>query len=458
MMGPMPDTPPNIVVLAIDTLRADHLGCYGYHKPTSPEIDLVADESILFERAFAAGIPTMPAFTTFYTGLHPYRHGIVSHSGSRRLSHRITVLPRLLRERGYVTAACDNLVAQSDGRGSWFSRGYDQYSGFLYKPFTEQSTQLTDRAIGILREHTDAPSPPPLFLFIHYWDPHTPYGPRPPYDTLHYQPGSGPFDMADVRKIHPDYYDAFLGDMKLRHPDDYAYVVAQYDGEISQVDVQVGRVVRELKAQGVWDNTILLVMADHGECFGEGDLHFDHHGLYDAVTRIALLMRVPGFDARRCRALVSSEDLLPTLLDLVGDARTPYPLTGVSLRPLLAQQVDTGRPFVVSSESSRQASLALRTEDWKLILPIIADATGNPLPDLYGRPRDPAPLLFDLRDDPCEQHTLAAEHPEKLDELSQVLADWRSEMAQTTGEPDPIQAQGLSLSYESFMERLFGRK
>lgn len=457
-MGHMPDTPPNIVVLAIDTLRADHLGCYGYHKPTSPEIDRLADESILFERAFAAGIPTMPAFTTFYTGLHPYRHGVVSHSGSRRLSHRITVLPRLLRERGYVTAACDNLVAQSDGRGSWFSRGYDQYSGFLYKPFTDQSTQLTNRAISILREHTDAPDPAPLFLFMHYWDPHTPYGPRPPYDTLHYQPGSGPFDMADVRKIHPDYYDAFLGDMKLRHPDDYAYVVAQYDGEISQVDVQVGRVVRELKARGAWDNTILLVMADHGECFGEGDLHFDHHGLYDAVTRIALLMHVPGLDPRRCRALVSSEDLMPTLLDLAGDSSTPYPITGTSLRPLLDQQVETVRPFVVSSESSRQASLALRTEDWKLILPIVADAAGNPLPNLYGQPRDPAPLLFDLQNDPYEQHNLAAEHPDKLSELCQMLADWRSEMAQVTREPDPIQAQGLSLRYDSFMLRLFGRK
>ena len=202
-MGSMPDTQPNIVVLAIDTLRADHLGCYGYHRPTSPEIDQLADQSVLFERAFAAGIPTMPAFTTFYTGLHPYRHGIVSHSGRRRLSHRITVLPRLLRERGYVTAACDNLVAQSDGRGSWFSRGYDHYSGFIYKPFTTQSTQLTDRAISILRDHTEQPNDAPLFLFVHYWDPHTPYGPRPPYDTLHYEPGSGPVDMADVRQIIP---------------------------------------------------------------------------------------------------------------------------------------------------------------------------------------------------------------------------------------------------------------
>jgi arylsulfatase A-like enzyme len=199
-------------------------------------------------------------------------------------------------------------------------------------------------------------------------------------------------------------------------------------------------------------------MADHGECFGEGDLHFDHHGLYDAVTRIALLMRVPGLEPGRCPALVSSEDLLPTLLEYAGDTRMPYPLTGTSLKPLLDRQVDSVRPYVVSSESSRQASLALRTQNWKLILPIVADAAGNPLPDLYGRPRDPAPLLFDLREDPCEQHNLAARQPAKLSKLSQILAEWRSEMAEVTGEPDPIEAQGLSLRYESFMVRLFGRR
>ena len=260
---------PNIVIIAIDTLRADHLGCYGYGKATSPAIDALARESVLFERAFAAGIPTMPSFTTLYTGLHPYRHGIVAHSGDRRLSDQIVLLPQLLKAHGYVTAACDNLVVQGEGRGSWFARGYDHYSGFLYRPFGNQSAHLTDRALGFIQEYAGPEAAAPLYLFLHYWDPHTPYGPRPPYDTLHYEPGSGPVEMAEVRRDHPEYYDAFLGDMKLRHPDDYAYVVAQYDGEISQVDVEVGRVVAALKQRGVWDNTIVVLLSDYGECFVE---------------------------------------------------------------------------------------------------------------------------------------------------------------------------------------------
>ncbi len=449
-----PTDAPNIVIVAIDTLRPDHLGCYGYRKPTSPEIDAVAAESVVFDAAFAAAIPTMPAFTTLYTGLHPYRHGIVSHVGERRLSERIRTLPELAKERGYVTVGIDNLVAQGDGRGSWFARGYDHYSGYLYRPHEDQDARLAERALGFIQEHADTP----LFLFLHLWAPHTPYGPRPPYDTLHYEPGSGPYDMEDVRRIHPEYYDAFVGDMKLQHPEDYAYIVAQYDGEITQADAQVGRIVRALREQGVWDNTVFVVMSDHGECFGEGNFHFDHHGLYDAVTRMALMLRLPRRAPERIGALVSSEDFLPTLADLVGLPLPQYPLTGTSLVPLIEREAAEVRPYVVSAESTRQASLALRTLDWKLILPITKDARGEPLPDFYGRPRHPEPVLFDLRADPGEEHDVSTECPEKLTELMVILETWRREMAAAAGEPDPIQAQGLSLSYPRFMERVLSRR
>jgi arylsulfatase A-like enzyme len=298
----------------------------------------------------------------------------------------------------------------------------------------------------------------PLFLFLHYWDPHSPYGPLPPYDTLHYEPGSGPVDMAEVRRITPDYYDLFLADMRLRHPDDYAYVVAQYDGEISQVDVEVGRIVAALKEQGCWDNTIVVLLSDHGECFGEGEFYFDHHGLYDAVTRVALLLRIPGQAATRIGALVSTEDILPTLGQLVGLPKPPYELSGTSLLPLLSGGARAVRPHVILAESTRQASLALRTERWKLILPITRDAAGCPLPDVYGRPRRPDPLLFDLKADPAERRNLTAEQPARLEEMLGALDAWRADMARITGEPDPIQAQGLSLPYSVFMQRLLARR
>ncbi len=447
---------PNIVVIAIDSLRADHLGCYGYHTNTSPAIDKLAGESLVFNRAFAAGIPTMPSFTTLYTGMHPYRHGIVSHGGARRLSPDIPVLPQVLREHGYRTAACDNLVVQGNGRGDWFARGYDHYAGFIYKPFTDQSTWITDRAQSFIEMGAATQEERPLFLFLHYWDPHSPYGPQPPYDTLHYRPGSGETALSDVYGIAPEYYAAFLGDMRLRHPDDYAYIMAQYDGEISQADAQVGRLIVALKKGGMWENTIVMLLSDHGEAFGEGGLYFDHHGLYDAVTRVALLIRAPGQEPGRVKALVSTEDLLPTLCDLAG-VPAPDNLTGVSLGSLLRGTTSGVRDYIVSAESSRQASLALRTERWKLIVPIVTDAAGDPVPDIYGRPRRPDPLLFDLECDPRERQDVSREQPERLATLGADLERWRTAMA-AAGEPDPIQAQGLSLGYDYFMSRLHARR
>jgi arylsulfatase A-like enzyme len=445
------------VIIAIDSLRADHLGCYGYHLATSPAIDALAEQSQVFDRAFAAGIPTMPSFTTLYTGLHPYRHGIVSHAGQRALADAILTLPCLAKQQGYLTMASDNLVVQGDGRGTWFARGYDHYAGYVYKPFTHQSTWITDRALGFLDQFAAGAPERPLFLFLHYWDPHSPYGPLPPFDTLHYRPSSGTVDLRDVYAIAPDYYRTFLRDMRMEHIEDYAYVVAQYDGEISQVDVQVGRLLAALQARGLWDDTIVLLLADHGEAFGEGGLYFDHHGLYDAVTRVALLLKLPGRRPGRIGALASTEDLLPTLCELAGLPLPPYPLTGVSLRPLLEGRESQVRERVVLAESSRQASLALRTERWKLIVPITADAHGRPLMDVYGRARAAEMLLFDLLRDPGEHHNVAAAQPEVAARLRWEMDGWRAAMAAATGEPDPIQAQGLSLPYASFMERIAAR-
>ncbi|MGH2344430.1 MAG: sulfatase family protein, partial [Chloroflexota bacterium] len=288
------------------------------------------------------------------------------------------------------------------------------------------------------------------------WDPHSPYGPRPPFDSLHYHPGSVAPAMRDVCAIAPEYYAAFLGDMRLRRPDDYAYVMAQYDGEISQVDLQVGRMVTSLKESGLWENTILVLLSDHGEAFGEGGLHFDHHGLYDAVTRVALMVRTPNQEPGRIKALVSNEDVLPTLCESAG-VPPPSELTGLSLQPLLKGAVSQVRDRLALAESSRQASLALRTQRWKLIVPIVSGAAGEPLPDVYGRPRSPDPMLFDLDDDPHERHDLSGEQPELLAALGKDLARWRTATAAATGEPDPIQAQGLSLPYDYFMARLRAR-
>ncbi len=447
---------PNVVLIAIDSLRANHLGCYGYAKNTSPHIDALASESVVFDRAFAAGIPTMPSFTTMLTGMHPYRHGIVAHIGEKqRLPAQIQTLPQIAHDAGYVTIGIDNLVIQGNGRGSWFSRGFDHYSGFLYAPFTNQSEQLVNRALQFVDELKDQS----FFLFAHLWDPHTPYGPPPPYDTMHYAPGENPDspDLADVIAISPDYYSAFLADMKLKKENDYDYVVAQYDGEISYVDVQIGRIVAHLKSAGLWDNTVFLLMSDHGEAFGEGHIYFDHHGLYDAVTRIVLMARTPQTVPERTNALVSTEDIFPTLADLCGwSLPATYQITGQSFAPAVENQPFAGRDIIFGVESTRQASLYLRTDKWKLILPFTHDVRGNPLPDLHGHDRDPSVLLFDLHADPEETTNAAVQYPEIRDALLRQLTDWHDNEVARNGH-DPVLENGLSLGYDTFMSRLLAR-
>lgn len=446
-------TQPNVVIIVVDTLRPDHLGCYGYGKNTSPHLDAMARESIVFEKAFAPGIPTMPSFTTLLTGLHPYRHGITAHSSDhQRLSENIQTMPQLAKRAGYVTIGIDNLAVQGNGRGSWFARGFDFYSGFLYKPFSDQSAQLADRAISFMDDSLHKP----FFMFVHLWDPHTPYSPPAPYDTLHYEKNPDSPDLNDVISLAPEYYNAFLGDMKLKCEGDYDYVVAQYDGEISYVDQQIGRIISHLKSTGLWDNSIVIVMSDHGECFGEGNVYFDHHGLYDAVMRVALLWHEPKGQSRRCNATISTEDILATLCERCAWPLPEYSVTGHSFGDALRNEEFRGRDFIVGVESTRQASLALRTDNWKLILPITHDATGEPLPDIYGQKRRPKPLLFNLENDPQEQKDVADEYSDVRDALLQKLNDWRKEEVARRCGHDPVQ-DGLSLAYSEFMERLTGR-
>jgi arylsulfatase A-like enzyme len=216
--------------------------------------------------------------------------------------------------------------------------------------------------------------------------------------------------------------------------------------------------IGHLKNSGIWEDTIFIFMSDHGEAFGEGEIHFDHHGLYDAVTRVALMAKVPGTAPGRTSALVSTEDILPSLAALCGwELPTGYELTGQSFAPALQGEAFAGRERVFCIESSRQASLAIRTRKWKLIKPIVEDAQGKPLPHLHGTPRDPAPLLFDLESDPGEKHNVANTYPEVRETLHAELLAWHAQEIALRGGHDPIKENGLSLSYEVFMKRLLAR-
>lgn len=453
----------NVLMVVVDSLRADHLGCYGYNKNTSPNIDALAKEGTVFTRAFAPGIPTTPAFTTLLTGLHPYRHGVLSHGGDMLLDTDIFMLPELAQAAGYTTIAVDNLTVQGNGRGSWFSRGFDFYSAFAYQPFGTQSTQLADRTIRFLNDFQEEK----FFLFLHLWDPHSPYSPPAPFDSMHYEgPNTPPAQLQDIQALAPEYYESFLGDMKFKKPDDFDWIMAQYDGEISYADQQIGRIFDHLKTLNLWDDTIILVMSDHGECFGEGGFWFDHHGLYDANLRVTSIWRVPGQEAstigKQCDDFVSTEDVFPTLCHLCewplpADYEAEYPLTGQDITGSLTGESVPDREVFIGVECTRQASLCVRTPQWKLIVPIGKNAVGETVPDFYGNARAENVLLFNLQNDPSETKDVSAEHADVCSDLLRKLDEWRENEKQLNEGHDLILETPLGLPFDEFMGRLSNR-
>ncbi|GAC1404214.1 MAG: hypothetical protein NVSMB65_20520 [Chloroflexota bacterium] len=182
----------NIVLIALDTQRADHLGCYGYPRPTSPFLDSVARRGVLFERCYAPNIPTHPSFTTMLSGKEAITHDIVNIGGGVPLADGVRLLPEILREHGYATAAVDSM-------GRHFTRGFDEYVTYAWDrsnpTVLRKAETVTEAALPVIDRLRAQPRP--FFLFLHYWDPHTPYLPPPPYRRRFYPPDRDPYDTAN---------------------------------------------------------------------------------------------------------------------------------------------------------------------------------------------------------------------------------------------------------------------
>ncbi|HEV7215102.1 MAG TPA: sulfatase [Chloroflexota bacterium] len=446
--------PYNLVIIGADTLRPDHLSSYGYRRETSPNLDRLAAEGARFADFQAAHIPTHPAFTTLLTGVDPLRHGILAHSGSRQLRPDVPMLAQRLHEAGYVSAAVDNMLAMQAGP-TWFARGFDYFRSYRYAPGTGEAARLTDWALELLAlvQQSDAP----FALFVHYFDPHTPYAPPPEFRRRFYTGDErDPVNHSLRAVVETD--DALtpllLGDLWTTGVTDIEYVLAQYDGEIAFLDQQVGRLLAALETPALRERTLVLFLSDHGEAFGEGGLYFDHHTLHDAVTRCALLMRLPGVipAGTVVGGLASSMDITPTILDLLAlPAIAPALQPGRSLRPLLeGRSVREDAPL---GEASRQVSHGVVTPEWRLIQPITRTAAGRPVPDFRGRQRDPALLLFHRPSDPGERRNVAAEHPAVVEDLQERLRRRLRAAAPFTGTDDPFRHCLPSLPFDVLVER-----
>lgn len=417
----------NIVFVSLDTLRASRLGCYGYRKPTSPYMDRVASEGVLFERAYASDIPTEAAHTGIFTGKLGIHTGIVSHgSGLTHLPKGEPWLPALLRQEGFTTAAVDNLYQLKE----WFARGFRYYINSAGNERHIDGSTVNALAFPWIREHKQEP----FFLFLHYWDAHTPYLPPKEYIAPFYEEGRDPFDSSN-RSMEDAYNHAAYPFFKHHHYDrlgevtDTAYIDALYDAEVRYLDDRLRELDELLIAEGLYDKTLLVLFGDHGESLTEHGIYWDHCGLYETTVRVPVIMRWPGVipAGRRVKGLVQQVDLMPTILEAAG-LQPPEAVDGISLWPAIRGEAVGTQERICLSECAWQASRGLVTADYKFI------RTYDSGP--YARaPRE----LYDLKTDPEETVNLAEEQPELSARLEEELEQWVKR--ELDGKPDPMAVQ-----------------
>jgi arylsulfatase A-like enzyme len=320
---------PGLVLILIDTLRADHLGAYGYPRPTSPHLDAVASRGVLFEQAIAPAPWTLPSSMSLMTGRLPSSHRV--ENDGMKLSADIPTLAEVLRGAGYSTTGVVSHIYVSGLFG--FNRGFQRFEDFgLSKEYRfeaglePRAERVTDRALELFREMKGSP----FFLFVHYFDPHWDYDPPPPYDTRF----SGPY-RGSVTGSYQSFSRYALPGSSLPE-EDRQHLIDLYDGEIAYTDSQVGRLLEGLGREGAGGNTVVVITSDHGEEFKEHGSLGHGRNLYDEVLRVPLIIARLGERQapRRVAEQVRDLDIFPTFCDLAG-ARIPAGVRGESLSGLL---------------------------------------------------------------------------------------------------------------------------
>jgi len=397
----------NVLLYVIDTLRADHLGCYGYAKSTSPHIDALARDAAVFQTALAQASWTRPAMASLFTGVDPPVHGAMTlRQGFRP---EVPTLTESLAAAGYETAA---FVTNVNVAGRWgFGRGFDVYE---YLPEDETSETLhvrSDVLTARAREWLDRADPSrPFFLYVHATDPHSPYAPPDDLARIWANGRCGGAAKRLLERVKPQ--------PSRLTPDELRQLIACYDAEIVFNDRSFGALVADLARRRRLDDTIVVVTADHGEEF------LDHRGLehgrtlYDELLRIPLVMRFPdaGLRARRVEAVARQIDVMPTLLAYLG-LPLPAEVRGRSLLGAIAgDRPEASVEAYAYTQLGGRSRQSITVDRWKVI----------------ESERNSVPLqIFDLGRDPAERVNRAPERPWLAEYAREAFAMWLAELPRT---------------------------
>lgn len=423
----------NVMLISIDTLRPDHLQCYGYDRITSPSVDALAGDGVLFATAIAQAPSTLPSHASILTGLIPSHHGAFHHARAR-LPDRITTLAEILKTKGFSTAAFHGGGQVSEIYG--LSQGFDLYQYVE----NERFSRVVDHGIRWLEER----APDQFFLFLHTYETHVPYQAK---EHLHRFEHDYQGPLPDL--IPLAVFNEINFEERPLSAADSLHIMNTYDAAVYSMDVSLSRVIAYLKEKGIYDNTLIIFTSDHGEELGEhGKVGYHTHTVYDELLKVPLVIKFPSsaYAGTQIERQVRSIDILPTVLDALR-AEEHLGIDGTSLLPLLrnSRVADSGSTtptalqFAVSERDDAADShhvMSIRTNDTKLYVIKKYDAIVRK-------------MVFDLENDPIEQMNIFAQR--------QILSDslWRQfERIKNQRECPPLQVIALDQKTTQRLEEL----
>lgn len=442
---------PNVILVVLDTVRADHLSVYGYERDTTPTLRSFASEAVRFNEAVSTDGMTLTSHASLFTGLYGLRHGAhpsADAPGGRPLSAEFETMAEILNRNGYETAA---IVANTGYLRPFFNlhQGFQHYDvrgprmrlegcpRFLLRGglseaalwllpdtdlsrWTRNAEEINRAVFDFLEKQADRSRP--LFLFLNYMDAHRPYLSPSPFRERF--PGRDPrYGLRHHRRVMRD----VMTHKRPISPSERNHLISQYDGALAYLDEQLGRLFAKLKAENLWESSLVIVTSDHGESFGERSLIEHGAGAVESQLRIPLLIRYPGGPRGQVKLVrASTIDILPTVLAVAGieipagvDGRSLLEADSLSSRPVFAESYPTGITMALDRRF-RIPERAVYERRWKLI------------DSRFGRRE-----LYDVFADPAETVDLYAAQPAVAAHLTKILGEWSALFA-TRREPSPV--------------------
>ena len=418
---------PNILIIVLDTVRWDHLSCYGYAKKTTPLIDQLAERGVLFQNAFSASCWTPPAHASLFTGMYPSSHGVFMGDSCLDVPHQ--TFAEILRTGGYHTLGISGIPQLTAAKQ--FNRGFDEYVEpwkFAQQPWDlpkwktrmRMSLHLDERNTRYIYEKVaqwikNQKKSIPFFIFANFNTAHTPYHPPPRYRKKFLNETGGGLDEEKLERLMSKDGFLYMAQKMVVTPAEFTTLQSLYDAEIAYLDNTLGQLFKLLRHRNILDDTVIVLLADHGENFGDHGLMYHQFCLYDSLIQIPMIWHYPRLikGAQNVQSLVSIVDVLPSVLRLIGLSTESYPyLHGHPLFDDDGSDTQALPPFIIAEYYTHPGALGyfkrmapdfdrssldkglkcIRTDRHKFII----DSKGHE-------------ELYDLANDSKEQHNIRRE-------------------------------------------------